>query len=56
MEALEKSPTMNDQHRHAKNKKNKCKWREIEAIKEQHRLRQELIEMGLEVDLEQGSR
>ncbi|MEX1222730.1 Protein of unknown function [Pseudidiomarina planktonica] len=53
MDHSEELSVVNDKSDKSRNSKRK--WREIEAIKEKYRLRQELQEMdfGLDVDLEE---
>nr|WP_136250378.1 DUF3545 family protein [Ningiella ruwaisensis] len=58
MDSVEILSVIDSETRPAKTKAKKRKWREIEAIKEKYRLKKELSEMdvGLELELEQLSR
>ncbi len=54
MESVEFLNSVESESRNKKTKSKKRKWREIEAIKERYRLKQELCDMdvGLEAELE----
>ncbi|MFW8590536.1 DUF3545 family protein [Glaciecola sp. 2405UD65-10] len=54
MESVDLLDTVESESRGVKTKSKKRKWREIEAIKEKYRLKQELCDMdlGLELELE----
>lgn len=52
MEAVDFLNTVEVESRNVKTKSKKRKWREIEAIKEQYRLKQELCEMDVGLELE----
>ncbi|WP_395344794.1 DUF3545 family protein [Ningiella sp. W23] len=58
MDSVEILSVLDNETRPNKIKSKKRKWREIEAIKEKYRLKQELIDMdvGLELELEQANR
>jgi hypothetical protein len=58
MDSVEIFAVIDHETRPSKGKAKKRKWREIEAIKEKYRLKQELIDMdlGLELELEQLAR
>ncbi|MFC4700345.1 DUF3545 family protein [Glaciecola siphonariae] len=58
MDSVEILSVIDSETRPTKGKPKKRKWREIEAIKEKYRLKQELIDMdvGLELELEQLAR
>jgi len=52
MEAVDFVNNVNAESHGAKTKSKKRKWREIEAIKEKYRLKQELCEMDVGLELE----
>ncbi|WP_371194216.1 DUF3545 family protein [Glaciecola sp. SC05] len=58
MDSVDILSVIDKETRPTKGKAKKCKWREIEAIKEKYRLKQELTDMdvSLELELEQLSR
>ncbi|MBT1450434.1 DUF3545 family protein [Glaciecola sp. XM2] len=58
MDSVEILSVINNETRPNKGKSKKRKWREIEAIKDKYRLKRELTEMdvGLELELEQLAR
>ena len=47
MDKSELLSTLDSETKSSKNKANKRKWREIEAIHDRHRLKQELRELGM---------
>ncbi len=52
MESVDFLNSVDNESRSVKTKSKKRKWREIEAIKEKYRLKQELCEMDLSWELE----